>query len=173
MRRQFVLLFGALLAAAALLLYASFTDTTKGYKSLLSTSTSFASPDSASSWIGRTAEKVELPHTMPLEMPAYPVNETLGFGGIYTINMPHRLDRRTEIMLMAAASKLKVNTLPGFNVLNKDRKGLPWINPTLAEDAGAIGCYMSHLDFYSHVVEQGLSSALVFEDDVDWDVNLK
>lgn len=41
------------------------------------------------------------------------------------------------------------------------------------QDAGQVGCWRAHLNVWEAMVHNGLSSALVFEDDADWDLGLR
>ena len=38
---------------------------------------------------------------------------------------------------------------------------------------GSAKAWVSHLDMIKHIVASGLSTALILEDDVDWDINIK
>lgn len=122
-------------------------------------------------WVAKTEHGVQMPYDMPDNLPVLPVNESLGFGAIYAINLPYRADRRTELSLIGASLDMKIQTLPGVVVKDLNRKGLPWVKDDLTDNA--LGCYLSHMYFYEHVVQTGLKSALALEDDADWDVNIK
>ncbi|KAI1337225.1 glycosyltransferase family 25 protein [Xylariaceae sp. FL0016] len=102
------------------------------------------------------------------------LNNTLGFSRIFVINLPSRVDRRNTIALAGAVSNLSITFLDGLtgdqvpgNVVSPDTQSLA------LQDSGARGSWRSHMNAIQAVVDQGLGSALIMEDDVDWDVRLK
>ncbi|KAF2260866.1 hypothetical protein CC78DRAFT_471928 [Lojkania enalia] len=72
-----------------------------------------------------------------------PANATLNFQEIIYLSMPYRTDRQDSLSLIAAASGLKLTMMPGVTPDSIHPKAMP-----------------------PH-------SALILEDDVDWDVNIK
>jgi GR25 family glycosyltransferase involved in LPS biosynthesis len=40
-------------------------------------------------------------------------------------------------------------------------------------NAGQLGCWRSHVNCWHKVIEDGVDTALILEDDADWDVTLK
>jgi GR25 family glycosyltransferase involved in LPS biosynthesis len=44
---------------------------------------------------------------------------------------------------------------------------------TMNQAVNAIGCWRAHLNVLQKIVHEDVASALVFEDDADWDVSLK
>ncbi|KAI9676066.1 MAG: hypothetical protein M1817_000809 [Caeruleum heppii] len=100
-------------------------------------------------------------------------NSTLGFEKIFVVNLPARTDHRDAMVLTAALSNMTIEFVPGVKGDEVLEKVLP---PGALEDhvnAGSVGAWRAHMNAISAVVEQGLSSALIFEDDVDWDVRIK
>ncbi|PMD33181.1 glycosyltransferase family 25 protein [Hyaloscypha variabilis F] len=77
------------------------------------------------------------------------LNETLGFQKLLVINMPERTDRRDAVTLAAGVSNMKIEFVMGVRGESVPEVALP------------PGVY------------QNLSTALIFEDDVDWDVRLR
>jgi GR25 family glycosyltransferase involved in LPS biosynthesis len=77
--------------------------------------------------------------------------------------------------LMTAVSNLTVSWVEGVT----GDHVLPQALPVDAQEnrklqsAGARGSWRSHMNALRTVVEQGLESALILEDDVDWDARLK
>jgi len=52
----------------------------------------------------------------------------------------------------------------------------PKVLPSIHGDdlsPGTIGSWRAHVNALSRIVEEGWSSALIVEDDIDWDVRLK
>ena len=43
----------------------------------------------------------------------------------------------------------------------------------MGQESHVIGCWRAHMDVYQKMVQERVSTALIFEDDADWDVSLK
>lgn len=97
------------------------------------------------------------------------INSTLGFEKIIVLNLPHRSDKKDELTLMAAVQGLDLTFLNTRLFSDLKSSGLPWTKETRA---GVIGVYRAHMDALQMVIESGWSSALILEDDSDWDINL-
>ncbi|KAI0440164.1 hypothetical protein F4803DRAFT_528661 [Xylaria telfairii] len=110
------------------------------------------------------------------------LNNTLGFAEIFVINLPSRRDRRHAMAMAGAVSNLSFTFLEGLTGdsvpasssagkgTGKERDGG---KPSRSGSAGARGSWHSHMNAMQIIVTRGLGSALVLEDDVDWDVRLK
>ncbi|KAF2271886.1 uncharacterized protein EI97DRAFT_366464, partial [Westerdykella ornata] len=72
-------------------------------------------------------------------------NATLDFQEIIYLSMPYRTDRQDQLSLIAAVSGLKLTMLPG----------------------------VPHANAWRYIIDNDIQSALIIEDDVDWDVNIK
>ncbi|KAI0172901.1 glycosyltransferase family 25 protein [Hypoxylon sp. FL1284] len=89
------------------------------------------------------------------------------FSKILVINLPSRTDRRDAMVLAGAVSNLSLSWVDGVD-------GAPAADGTKkGHSAGARGSWRSHMSALQRVVDEGLGSALVVEDDIDWDVRLK
>ncbi|KAI2615056.1 glycosyltransferase family 25 protein [Hypoxylon sp. NC1633] len=98
-------------------------------------------------------------------------NSTLGFSKILVINLPWRTDRRDAMSLAGSVSNLTLTWIDGVSgdqVLDKIVPG-----SETGHSAGAKGSWRSHMNALQAVVAENLESALIMEDDVDWDVRLK
>ncbi|KAH9895375.1 glycosyltransferase family 25 protein [Xylariomycetidae sp. FL2044] len=130
-------------------------------------------------------------------------NSTLGFGDILVINLPSRTDRRDAMTLAGAVSNLTLSwieglegsehreTEPGEEEGEEGETRPPpgdGVDDETAESSrrrkqrkvserfrvpGARGSWRAHMNALQAVVERDLGSALILEDDVDWDVRLK
>jgi len=103
-------------------------------------------------------------------------NETLGFGRIYCINMPHRTDRRDALHLMSILSGITIEFVDGVygdKIDNRALIGHPDRNMPEGEKDGVWGCWRSHMDTILKFLDSGLETALILEDDVHWDIHLK
>ncbi|GKZ55937.1 hypothetical protein AnigIFM49718_001106 [Aspergillus niger] len=103
-------------------------------------------------------------------------NETLGFERILCINLPSRPDKRDAITLGSSVTQFRVDWIDGVSSEDMSPKAYP---PRYDEPdrprmlAGEIGSWRAHLNAMQRIVSERISSALILEDDVDWDVTLK
>ncbi|KAI2468122.1 glycosyltransferase family 25 protein [Annulohypoxylon bovei var. microspora] len=98
-------------------------------------------------------------------------NKTLGFSKIFVINLPSRTDRRDAMALAGAVSNLTFTWVDGVS-------GNQVMDPTTpvsngVRSPGAKGSWRSHMNALQAVVRDNLGSALIVEDDIDWDIRLK
>ncbi|OTA62748.1 glycosyltransferase family 25 protein [Hypoxylon sp. EC38] len=98
-------------------------------------------------------------------------NKTLGFSKIFVINLPYRTDRRDAMALAGAVSNLTFTWIDGVSgdqvpdsVVSLGQGG---------RSAGAKGSWRSHMNALQAVVRDNLQSALIMEDDIDWDIRIK
>lgn len=123
-------------------------------------------------WVGKPVEAQVMPYTLEGEAPmTMTVNQTLGFEKIIALNMPDRMDRKDEIALLASASDLQIDFLSTQDAKTFNKNGLPFLVKDLSPSE--IGCYRAHLDAWQHILTNNIQSALVIEDDADWDVDIK
>ncbi|KAG2418495.1 hypothetical protein HFD88_001596 [Aspergillus terreus] len=100
-------------------------------------------------------------------------NETLGFEHIYAIGLKERTDKRDFLTLASLEAGFKVDWLDGVRVDSLDPKSLPnganfsWIKPT------AVACWRAHMNAMQKVLQNSYSTALILEDDADWDISIK
>ncbi|KAK0733179.1 hypothetical protein B0T26DRAFT_632385 [Lasiosphaeria miniovina] len=93
------------------------------------------------------------------------LNGTIGFQQVFVINLPSRTDRRDAMTLAAALSKIDVTWADGVTgeaVVDKAMPGDSW-DKSISK--GNRGSWRGHMNV--------LQSALILEDDADWDVRLK
>jgi len=98
-------------------------------------------------------------------------NSTLNFERIFAINLPSRLDRKDLLTVMAKYTDLSITIVPGVSTIADSA-----IPPRRTPGSLRIEEYRvwrAHANVWRRVIEDGLSTALVLEDDNDWDVNLK
>ncbi|KAK3295095.1 uncharacterized protein B0H64DRAFT_298269, partial [Chaetomium fimeti] len=105
------------------------------------------------------------------------LNSTLGFQHIFAINLPARSDRRDALALAGTLSELDITWVDG--VLGKDvlDKTLPG-DPNSRQGNGGFttgnkGSWRAHMDVLQRIVHENVTSALILEDDADWDLRLK
>ncbi|KAK4140582.1 uncharacterized protein C8A04DRAFT_39802 [Dichotomopilus funicola] len=103
------------------------------------------------------------------------LNSTLGFQHIFAINLPERTDRRDAMVLAAALSELDVTLMDGVMGRDVPDKVLPG-DPESREgrfNKGNKGSWRAHMDVLQRIVRENITSALILEDDADWDVRIK
>ncbi|KAL8904847.1 MAG: hypothetical protein Q9207_003007 [Kuettlingeria erythrocarpa] len=100
-------------------------------------------------------------------------NETLGFEKIYVINLPKRTDKLDAIRMAASVTGFNFEVIEGQNGADMSPKALP--GPFKESDMrdNIVGCWRSHMQAAHNIVNNRLSSALIFEDDADWDVSFR
>ncbi|KAF2838870.1 glycosyltransferase family 25 protein [Patellaria atrata CBS 101060] len=99
-------------------------------------------------------------------------NSTLGFQKIFILSMPNRSDKRDALTLSAYLTGLDVEFIDGVNgsLVSEKAYPQPWKQD---EPAGTIGCWRGHMEIYQKMVREKISTAMIMEDDVDWDVMIK
>ncbi|MCJ1398765.1 hypothetical protein MMC11_001966, partial [Xylographa trunciseda] len=94
------------------------------------------------------------------------------FEKILVVSLPERTDRRDGLIIASAVSNIEfdfVDGVHGNTVLDKTLP--PGDHDHLANSS--IGSWRAHLNAVAEVVHKNYSSALIMEDDADWDVRLK
>ncbi|KAL4804040.1 hypothetical protein BDV18DRAFT_162451 [Aspergillus unguis] len=87
-------------------------------------------------------------------------NDTLGVQAIFTINLPSRVDKRDNIILGASASGFHIEIIDAVTPDQIDRKTYPYN-------------WNHAIHRPIDILKDRLASAIVMEDDADWDVALK
>jgi GR25 family glycosyltransferase involved in LPS biosynthesis len=109
----------------------------------------------------------------PADDPIWDIqNRTLGFQKIFAVSMPHRTDKRDYLALMALASDLDIEFIDGVDGSLMHPKTIPYFWKG-ENGTGTLGCWRAHIDIFQRMVSERIQSALVLEDDADWDVLIK
>ncbi|PHH70270.1 hypothetical protein CDD83_5483 [Cordyceps sp. RAO-2017] len=99
-------------------------------------------------------------------------NRTLGFEKIIAIGLPERSDKRDALELMAALTGFDIDWVDGVKSASISEKAVPFgVNMKDVQD-NFLGSWRGHLNAVRRIVESGSSSALIMEDDMDWDAHL-
>ena len=99
-------------------------------------------------------------------------NRTMGFEKILVINLEQRSDRRDRMSLLSAHTGIDIEYVPGMKGEQVDPKSIP-LHWDPASGMGNLGSYRSHIGAVREIVEKGYRSAIIMEDDLDWDLNVK
>ncbi|PLN81890.1 hypothetical protein BDW42DRAFT_168055 [Aspergillus taichungensis] len=99
-------------------------------------------------------------------------NETLGVEKIFAINLPSRPDKRDSIVLRSSVLGFHVDWVDGVtpDQLNPLAYPYNWHDDLTAREYAA---RRAHMNALQHIVDKGISSAIIMEDDSDWDVTIK
>ncbi|CAI7663487.1 unnamed protein product [Penicillium crustosum] len=100
-------------------------------------------------------------------------NTTLGFEHIYAIGLKERTDKRDFLTVSASVSGFEVDWVDGVRSQDLQQKALPDGYNLSTMEPNAIGCWRAHMNVLNSVIANSYSTALVLEDDADWDVNIK
>ncbi|KAJ5567292.1 hypothetical protein N7535_006598 [Penicillium sp. DV-2018c] len=100
-------------------------------------------------------------------------NRTLGFEHIYAISMKERTDKRDFLTLAASVTGFKVEWLDGVRPEEVYPKAMPDGLDSSSVKPTGIACWRAHMNALVNVISNSYSTALIFEDDADWDVNIK
>ncbi|KAL3420063.1 Procollagen galactosyltransferase 1 [Phlyctema vagabunda] len=100
-------------------------------------------------------------------------NETLGFEKIYVIGLPERTDKRDAFSLQASLTDIHFEWLDGVKGEKVADKAIPQFWPSNAGKGATLGCWRGHMNAIQKMVQEEVATALLFEDDADWDIMLK
>ncbi|KAI1444883.1 glycosyltransferase family 25 protein [Annulohypoxylon stygium] len=100
-------------------------------------------------------------------------NGTLGFEKVFVIGLPERSDKRDALTLMSSLTGFRLSWIDGVAGKTITDKALPfgWNRETMQDSN--LGSWRGHVNAMRRIVEDGVSSALIMEDDMDWDVHVK
>ncbi|KXJ85182.1 hypothetical protein Micbo1qcDRAFT_186738 [Microdochium bolleyi] len=101
-------------------------------------------------------------------------NETLGFTQVIAVSLPERTDKRDALSLSSALTGFKITWQDGVKGETIPDRALPvgWNRKGGAKDTN-LGSWRGHVNAIRRIIDDDLPSALIVEDDVDWDVNIK
>ncbi|KAI0380888.1 glycosyltransferase family 25 protein [Hypomontagnella monticulosa] len=100
-------------------------------------------------------------------------NETLGFEKIFVVGLPERSDKRDAIALTSASTGFHVEWVDGVKGETVPDKAVPFGANRKKLWETNLGSWRGHMNAIRRIVEEDLGSALIMEDDMDWDVRLK
>ncbi|KEY66770.1 hypothetical protein S7711_11173 [Stachybotrys chartarum IBT 7711] len=141
--------------------------------SALSTGRPPAAAPSSVQFVGEEEEEEGKKKEEPTDLIEDIRNTTLGFQKIFIIGLPSRSDRRDGMALQAALSNMDVEFVDAVAGKEVDGKAIPKTSEHDRLRDGEIGCWRSHMNAIREIVHRNLTSALILEDDTDWDVRLR
>jgi hypothetical protein len=104
---------------------------------------------------------------------AQPANGTLGFGGLFVVSGPGS-PRRKRLEEAAAVSELELRIPQQISWTDEDVRNFKPENESESRVlTGSVKAWLSHHLVLKEFLESGLETAVIFEDDVDWDIRLR
>ncbi|KAK9349728.1 hypothetical protein V1523DRAFT_356542 [Lipomyces doorenjongii] len=99
-------------------------------------------------------------------------NASLGFSEIVYISMPGRTDRQDAMNVLAWFSGITLRLVPGVDGTVMPPKAIPDSAPKDIPPS-VLGCFRAHANAWQYLLQTGMDTLLIFEDDIDWDPNIK
>lgn len=99
-------------------------------------------------------------------------NDTLGFSKVFAIGLPERSDKRDALSLTAALTGFHLDWVDGVRAESIADKAVPYGIDRHGFGSN-LGSWRGHMNAIRRIVEEDLESALIMEDDMDWDVRLR
>lgn len=100
-------------------------------------------------------------------------NDTLGFSKVFVVGLPERTDKRDALALTTALTGFHVDWVDGVRGETIPDKAVPFrIDRKLLMETN-LGSWRGHMNAIRRIVDEDLESALIMEDDMDWDVRLR
>ncbi|TGO20587.1 hypothetical protein BPAE_0284g00140 [Botrytis paeoniae] len=100
-------------------------------------------------------------------------NSTLGFQKIFAVGLPERSDKRDALTLISSLTGFNIEWVDGVKGEAVSDKAVPYGADRVKLWESNLGSWRGHMNAVRRIVEQNLTSALIFEDDMDWDTRLK
>ncbi|KAJ6118995.1 hypothetical protein N7471_013615, partial [Penicillium samsonianum] len=116
--------------------------------------------------------------------------QSLGFGKVFAIGFPGRTDKHDAMTMGSSVSGFSIHWMEAVNpdqMLDKSYPSVCLQRYLCFDDMLMIaeswernrtkplevGCWRAHMNVIDFIVSHKIATALIFEDDVDWDVSLK
>lgn len=100
-------------------------------------------------------------------------NGTLGFGKVFVVGLPERSDKRDAMALASSLTGFDVEWIDGVRGESIPDKAVPFgVDRKILMETN-LGSWRGHMNAIRRIVQDNLDSALIMEDDMDWDVRLK
>ncbi|CAL5874770.1 uncharacterized protein PFLUO_LOCUS9072 [Penicillium psychrofluorescens] len=100
-------------------------------------------------------------------------NATLGFERVFAIGFEDRMDKRDAMTIGASLSGMKLEWIEGVRWKDINEKAYPAGWDKRRNNPAELGAWRAHLNVLQKIVADGISTALIFEDDIDWDVTIR
>ncbi|KAL2832903.1 hypothetical protein BDW59DRAFT_93893 [Aspergillus cavernicola] len=99
-------------------------------------------------------------------------NETLGVQKVFVVSLPSRLDKRDNIALGSSVSDFQFEWIDGITPDQINPKTYPY-NWNYDHRPVEYAARRAHVNGMQRIISERLGSAIIMEDDADWDVSIK
>jgi hypothetical protein len=100
-------------------------------------------------------------------------NATLGFEKIFVVSLPERSDKRDALTLASSLTGFQLDWIDGVRGETIPDKAVPFGVDRKKLMETNLGSWRGHLNAVRKMVEENIETALIMEDDMDWDVRIK
>ncbi|KAJ3568062.1 hypothetical protein NPX13_g6546 [Xylaria arbuscula] len=100
-------------------------------------------------------------------------NNTLGFSKIFVLGLPERTDKRDAFALASILTGFHAEFVDGLRGETIPDQAVPPRVDRKALMESNLGSWRGHMNVIRRIVEEDIETALIMEDDMDWDVRLK
>jgi hypothetical protein len=100
-------------------------------------------------------------------------NATLGFQKIFVVSLPERSDKRDALTLASTLTGFNLDWIPGVRGDTIPDKAVPFGVDRKKLMETNLGSWRGHMNAVRRMVEENIETALIMEDDMDWDVRIK
>ncbi|KAI1454652.1 glycosyltransferase family 25 protein [Annulohypoxylon moriforme] len=100
-------------------------------------------------------------------------NETLGFEKVLIVGLPERTDKRDAIALTSSLTGFRVEWVDGVKGETVPDKAVPYGADRKKLWETNLGSWRGHMNAVRKIISEDIGSALIMEDDMDWDVRLR
>ncbi|KAG6007581.1 hypothetical protein E4U21_005779 [Claviceps maximensis] len=97
-------------------------------------------------------------------------NATLGFEKVFYISLPYRSDRQDVMSMLASSTNVSITLQPGAIGKDIPDKAKPRGGENLRP--AQLGCWRSHADLWKKMIDENIQTAMIVEDDADWDMDI-
>lgn len=121
---------------------------------------------------GTATREVDLAQELPLLtdnlLDVY--NDTLGAQEVFMVSLPSRRDKHDAFSVQALVTNITYTVVEGVDGESVPKKALPY---TMNLKPVEIGCWRAHLNIFESILDRKIATAVIFEDDADWDVTFR
>ncbi|KAF5854720.1 hypothetical protein ETB97_000469, partial [Aspergillus alliaceus] len=100
-------------------------------------------------------------------------NQTLGFEKVFAIGFQGRTDKHDAMTMGASVTGFTIHWMEAVDPGQMLDKAYPSSWEKVRAKPAEVGCWRAHMNVMEYIVSHQIATALIFEDDADWDVSLK
>ncbi|KAJ5155259.1 hypothetical protein N7492_008062 [Penicillium capsulatum] len=100
-------------------------------------------------------------------------NTTLGFNRVFAIGLKDRMDKRDAMTIGTSLTNIDLEWVEGVRLAEMSDKSHPASWKEREDSLPELAAWRAHMNVLQKIVAEKIPTALVFEDDIDWDVTIK